>query len=553
MNTAADFTATKRAGPTPNPYLAQSYNNQTHWNDAATDSTDFAVPRGHFEITPESLDMVPNDSVGLPSVSDSVDGQQITWWWAGYSLRKLRSDGDRLVEIARTEVPVRLRNYAPVSAARRVEQAEEVRNFLDAGDEPGLLGYMQAQPNRMLTAASDQAAAGAVYAVLTRENAFIGCNGRQVFRIDQVDPKDPASAMQPAHIVTLAETLFDNERVRNHTRHRHDTTFGMGMSFNGHLVINTFGGKVLTLNRQTLELIDVWNGTAADEMFMNSFATGPECGGGAVYVASNSTMYRLVVGPDGKIRDDEASGAWAAGYDRGTLMPAPKIGDGTGSTPTLMGFAPGEDQLVVITDGAQKMRLVAFWRNDIPAGWQQRPGTASPRIADQIRVEMGPGIDTVQSEQSVAIYGDDAFVVNNIRPEDTPMLSTESFFGNMVTGATRPGPLGAAAFRWDHAQHCWTQSWARADVSSISIVPMISGPSRMAIVEGYFADGWNDRCHIGLDIASGETVMTIRSGSDPRLNGMYTPIKCDPQGRIFYGMAFGLVRLDTTKMKRIGR
>ena len=48
-------------------------------------------------------------------------------------------------------------------------------------------------------------------------------------------------------------------------------------------------------------------------------------------------------------------------------MPAPKLGDGTGSTPTLMGFGPDEDKLVVITDGARKMRLVAFWRDQVQA------------------------------------------------------------------------------------------------------------------------------------------------------------------------------------------
>jgi hypothetical protein len=550
MNTSIQ--ASKRMGPTPNPFLAQSYNNQTHWNDAATDSTEFAVPRGHFEVTPEALQIVANESVGLPSVCDTVAGQEIHWWWAGFSLRKLRSEGDQLVEVARTEVPVRLRNYTAFDAPQRLGQAEAVRGFLDAGDEPGLLEYMKAQPNRLLSGSTDQSANGAVYAVLTRDNAFIGCNGRQVFRIDQADPKDPLSGMKPARAMTLDESLFDNERVRTHTRHKGDVTFGMGMSFNGYIVVNIFGGKVITLNRETLELVDVFHVAGADEMFMNSFATGPECGGGAVYVASNTTMYRLVVGADGKIHSDEASGAWAATYDRGITMPPPKIGDGTGSTPTLMGFGPDEDQLVVITDGASKMRLVAFWRDAIPAGWQQRPGASSPRLVDQIDVEMGPGIDVVQSEQSVAIYGDDAFVVNNIRDDKTPMLSGESFFSNMVTGATRPGPLGAAAFRWDHGQHRWNPLWARPDVSSISIVPMISGGSRMAIVEGYFADRWNDRHHIGMDLDTGETVMSIRSGSDPRLNGMYAPIKCDPQGRILYGMAFGLVRLDTTKMKRVG-
>jgi hypothetical protein len=46
-------------------------------------------------------------------------------------------------------------------------------------------------------------------------------------------------------------------------------------------------------------------------------------------------------------------------------------------------------------------------------------------------------------------------------------------------------------------------------------------------------------------------VMSIRTGTDPTFNGMYAPIKVDEKGNLFYGMAFGLVRLDTSKMKRI--
>ncbi len=548
---AAPAHAAKPAGPTMNPFLAQSYNTQTHWNDAATDSVDIAVPRGFFEATPESVQVIPNESVGLASVTDHVAGQDIHWWWAGFSLRKLRLDGDKLVEIARTDLPVKLPNYTAITPEQRREQASAIQKYLEAGDEKGLLDYMKAQPNRMASASSDQVANGSVYAVLTRDDAFLGCSGRQVFRIDQENSKDPASGMKSPRAVTLPASLFDNERARQGTRIPVDMLFGMGMTYNGYLVVNTLGGKVISLNRDTLEVIDVFSAAGRDELFLNSFATGPEAKGGAVYVASNTTMYRLVVDANGKIHGDEASGAWAAPYDRGIRMPAPKIGDGTGSTPTLMGFGPKDDKLVVITDGAKKMRLVAFWRDRIPAGWRQKPGTSSARIAGQIEVDMGPGIEIVQSEQSVAAYGDHAFVVNNILTKEAPVPSTESYYVNLINGATRPGPVGAAAFKWDQRKHLWTQQWARTDVSSISVVPMISGPSNMAIIDGYFADRWNDRHHIGMDLDTGKTVMSIRTGSDPLFNGMYAPIKVDSQGHLFYGMAFGMVRMDTTKMKRI--
>ncbi len=548
--TAATAGAAEPAGPAPNPFLAESYNNQTHWNDAATDSVGFAMPRGAFELTPESVQVIPNESASLPLVADRVGGRDIYWWWAGFSLRKIGVDGDRLVELARADIPVRLPNYTSVTPEQRRAQAAAVKKFLDARDEQGLLDYMKSQPNRMLTFTEDQAANGAIYAVLGRDDAFFGCSGRQIFRIDQQDPRDPASGMKAPVSVALPASLFDNARATRNTRIPADILFGMGMTYNGYLVVNTLGGKVITLDRTTLQVVDVFSVAGENELFMNSFATGPEAGGGAVYVASNTTMYRLVVDKHGKIHDDEASGAWQSPYERGERSPAPKIGDGTGSTPTLMGFGPDEDKLVVITDGAKKMRLVAFWRDGIPAGWKQKPGTLSPRIADQAVVDLGAGVESVQSEQSVAAFGDYAFVVNNIPTRESPQLNPSGSFVSLINGATRPGPTGVATLKWQQKSHAWKMQWARTDVSSISVVPMISGASRMAVIDGYFAGKWNDRYHIGMDLDTGKTVMTIRTGSDPTFNGLYSPVKIDPQGRIFYSGAFGLMRLDTQKMKR---
>ncbi|SCU86986.1 conserved exported hypothetical protein [Cupriavidus necator] len=540
------------AGPDQNPYLARSYNNQTHWNDAATDSTPFAMPRGAFEVTPGSVDLIPNESGSLPLVADRVRGTDVYWWWSGFGLRKIVSEDDKLVEVARVDLPVKLPDFRPVTPAERRGQAKAVQGYLDARDEQGLLNYMKSQPNRMLTSGEDQLANGAVYSLLTSDDRFFGCSGRQIFRIDQENPKDPRSAMKAPRTLVLPDNLFDNARARRGTRIPVDVLLGMGMTYNGYLVLNTLGGKVITVNRDTLEVMDVYSVAGSDELFLNSFATGPEAGGGAVYVASNTTMYRLVVDKAGKLHSDAASGAWQSPYERGVRMPAPKLADGTGSTPTLMGFGAKQDKLVVITDGASKMNLVAFWRDGIPAGWKQKPGAMSPRIADQIQVDMGPGLKVVQSEQSVAAFGDYAFVVNNMANDDTPQLHGTHQYVSMLTGATRPGPTGVATFKWDQKAHGWKAQWVRPDVSSISVVPMISGAGHMAVTDGYFAGKWNDRYYIGMDLDTGKTVMTIRTGSDPIFNGMYAPVKIDPKGRLFYGAAFGLVRLDTTKMKQVG-
>lgn len=544
--------AAAQTPPPMNPYLAETFSNQAHWNSAQTDSTEIAVPRGSYELTPESLTYLPSDAGGMPHFVDKVGDTMVTWWWSGLGLRKYNQIDGKLVEVARTEMPLKLPDFQKVNDEQRLKQTQDVKRLLDNKDEQGLLDYMRGQPNRVISSINDQLRGGALYSMLTREDAFIGAGGRQIFRVDQVDPKRPDSAMGTPLVRMLPETLYDNEKVKRGTDFTVDFNFGMGMTFNGYLVLNTVGGKVITLNPKTLEIVDTYAVEGADELFLNGFANGDEAGGGAVYVASNQNMYRLVVDAKGKIHSDAASGAWKAAYDRGIRISALKVADGTGSTPTLMGFGPDEDKLVVITDGAQKMRLVAFWRDQLPAGWKQKTGTLSARIADQLQVDMGADIETVQSEQSVSTYGDYAFVVNNIISKDAPYLARDNYYVSMLNGATRPGPKGVSMLKWDQKNDGWKELWTRNDVSSISTVPMISGGGRMAIIDGYFTRDWNDRYHIGMDLDSGDTVLKIHTGSDPRFNGMYSAIKVNESGAIQYGMAFGLVRLDTTKMKKLG-
>jgi hypothetical protein len=57
---------------------------------------------------------------------------------------------------------------------------------------------------------------------------------------------------------------------------------------------------------------------------------------------------------------------------------------GSGTTPSLMSFGEDEDKLVVISDGnPDGAQLVAFWRDEVPLDFRQKPGTKSRRIASK--------------------------------------------------------------------------------------------------------------------------------------------------------------------------
>ena len=537
-------------GPAQNPFLAKSYNNQGHWNDAATDATDIAVPKGHFQVTNHSTQIVPNDGLGIPAYVAEINGKHIYWFFAGTSMRKLEWVEGRFREIDRIDIPANWSDYQRIDPKKRLQQAKDIEGYLQQKDEAGLLAYLDEAPNRLLSAVNDQVAQGILYSLFTKDYGLIGSNARGLIRIDNADISDPFSPLSTPEFTRLPDALFDNEKVSRLTIFPSDVVFGLGMSFNGYLVINTLGGKIVTLDRDTFELVDVYNAQAEDEIFSNGFSTSPELNGGAIYVTSNRFMYRLTVSESGKISDAPTKGAWKAAYDYGQRLPLGKIADGTGATPTLMGFGPSEDELVVITDGADRMRLVAFWRNEIPSDAIAIPTAKSPRIAGQIDVKMAKkGI--LQSEQSVVVHGSKAFVVNGVpEPHARSYPTRKAYFRGLVAGTTRKPPTGAAMYQWQSKTNKWQHRWTRDDIGVFATVPFISAPSEMVVVNGVYSERAGEIYHLGFDLDSGETVMSIASGTNPIYNGTFTGVKCDLDGDIMYTTMFGLIKMDVTKMKK---
>jgi hypothetical protein len=80
---------------------------------------------------------------------------------------------------------------------------------------------------------------------------------------------------------------------------------------------------------------------------------------------------------------------------------------------------------------------------------------------------------------------------------------------------------------------------------------MISGGSRMVIVNGTLGDRLGELYHLGFDLDSGELVMSIASGDDPLFNGAFTGIKTDHDGTLLYTTVLGLLRFKVDRMDRV--
>ena len=281
----------------------------------------------------------------------------------------------------------------------------------------------------------------------------------------------------------------------------------------------------------------------ADQVLSNSISIDEHNG---IYLASNSNvengkgLMQKIILKNGKLSTSEADGAWQSAYDGGPMAPSIKMGYGTGSTPTLMGFGDDEDKLVVITDGAKRMKIVAFWRDNIPSDAKEVVA-GNPRIAGVRPITCGlpESTEWIQSEQSVACAGYGAFVVNNI-------LSGGATTGDKVVDVLAIGPLietprGAERLQWNTAENCWETVWTRADISSPSMIPAISTTSEMVFVNGYSqADGWEVT---GLDWNTGETRHRVIFGDTSRGNGTYAIIQYLENGDLLFNSVSGPFRV----------
>ncbi len=130
---------------------------------------------------------------------------------------------------------------------------------------------------------------------------------------------------------------------------------GLSMTYDGHIVI-TFSNGVAVINRDLNASSASFYKFDDDEFVTNSIAIDENS---SIYVASNTIMRKLVWNGT-TLSDNVADGAWLCPYTHSVQPPIGKSGNGTGSTPTLMGLGNDPDKLVVITDGAKHMNLVVF-------------------------------------------------------------------------------------------------------------------------------------------------------------------------------------------------
>ncbi len=500
--------------PVANPWLASDVYSITHFNSAQTDAFPYLVKDGIYNVNPDDCQASWSGPVNLMTIASTSPDYM---WGVG-------SDRVSYIKISNGEFKKIVEASLPGVTMRSKEDLEKLAANYSS------LSELESSVKEILGPTPQVAISNGNYVLCDRDNNIFVNAGRTLASYTLVDKNDPTQGIKLNGQIDMTPHIFGSY-----------TIVGVSMSYDGYLIVASQRGLV-TLDRSLTGVIDSY--PFGDNQILTNSISNDENGG--VYVASNSTVaggkgiMRKLICMDGKFSDKEADGAWQASYDGGPEAPAIKHGFGTGSTPTLMGFGNEEDKLVVITDGAKRMKLVAFWRDEIPAD-ATVIDASNPRLAGQFEVSCGlpAGTEWVQSEQSVVAGGYDAFVVNNI--DAATAIIQDKVIGVLAIGPLTPGPKGAECVRWNVKENKWESKWCRADVSSISMIPSVSIPSEIVFVNGYDNDGW---AVTGMDWKTGATRQRVVFGNNNRGNGAYAVIQYLSDGSLLFNSVTGPFRVN---------
>ena len=515
-------------GPATNPFLSAALYGITHFDPSQSDSTPYGPPKGTHRVSPEDYPIVCGGPVNIITLAST--NASYMWGVGTDRVAYIRSSGGQWVEEARIDAPAYMSpTLGPIAPEDHLRIGAMELEGMTSTDLNTVLSesYGQAYNLRIMNSS---------YSAVDNDNVLYANYGNGVYAFALVNPNDPSAGIAVvrsiADIRSIQGAIVEGVRL-----------FGLSMTYDGRLLV-AFSNGLAAIDRSLDPATAQFVPFGAGETVYNSIAVDENNG---VYIATDKFMHKLVW-TGTTLSTLEADGAWISAYDAPTdaVPPMIKFGLGTGSTPTLMGFGTDPDKLVVITDGCKQMKLVAFWRDAIPEGFVQKPGTASRRIAGQIQVTCGfsPVPEWIQSEQSVVVNGYGAFVVNNI-PENAATYDIAN--ANKILGVAAMGPMyapptGAQRFAWDPVADEWTSVWARSDVSSTSMVPIHSRLGSMALVNGYTAaDGWEVT---GMDWTTGATVHRTIFGRKTFGNGAYAILQYLNNGDLVFNSFVGPYRVS---------
>jgi len=523
----------QNGGAPSNPFLADSGYPLPHLDSAQQDSSSVRGPEGPTKTLSESE--IHYQHLGAGHFGAYLSGQyedcRRVYWSNG---------ADRIAKIDHTTFEVLaefpLERY-PIASIEEMEEDLAILDALDCSDGVDSPDCVTLRAHALQMASTYLLGLDGVYAMVDVDNTFYVGGSSGVVAYGDAIEGDPRSEI----VVKRVWEVPDDGSVPGNL-------VGFNMTHDGRIILVTDLGALVALRRDFSayesimlpfsEEAPAYNEMVA-EMGLRGFnwvrnpAAIDEAGG--IYIASADHLSRVVWTGEA-LSLDEGDGAWTVQYSNSR-------GFGTGATPSLIGFEEGEDRFVVITDGDVLMNMTYFWREDIPADWQQIPGTLSRRVAGKLPVTFGiEGLEAAQSEQSVVVAGYGAVAVNN-EPRNVPASAPTQairLYASYLGNEPLFQPFGVQKFEWNPETRTLEEAWANPELSSPNAVPFISRSSNLVYTIGARDGGWTLE---GIDFTTGESAFHYVLGS-ARYNSLFAGTTLDQEGRVVYGNPFGKTRIE---------
>jgi hypothetical protein len=361
----------------------------------------------------------------------------------------------------------------------------------------------------------------AYYAVVDADGVlYVGGRDRIVAYAD-AEPGNPRSP-----IVKRGELVFDPSQMNGGP----PILIGLNATFDGTLVAASLDGTLIAVDRAlTRAVYQRFPG----ERFWNSIAVDEQ---GGVYAVSDDRLHKLVwTGQGLSVRTED--GAWSEPYEAGEYDASMRGSRGSGTTPTLLGSERDRDQFVLIADAANVNNLVLYWRDAIPADWEQLEGTPTRRIAGKAPVDYGRSdVTDSYSENSPVALGYGAAIANN-RPRNRMPLHLDN---QLWINDPSVAPVGVQKFAWDPKRRRFGTAWVRPDLSVPSSTPAIAIENRQLLGVTVHDGVWALE---SLDWDTGATRALYTLGASQRFNPIQLSMQLMANGDPIFSTFGGVLHL----------
>ena len=515
--------------PPANPWLAKGAYPISHHNAAQTDSTPVDGPSIGRRLKTSEVKSVPLLWSSAPTYK-MVGDERIVVAANPAGIIKVRATGEDFEQVSDVSYPGREGVHAKSTPERLRETMlsmdEKRRNKQD------LLLLLNSWWMFLKFEINFRTMPSGAYSVIDRDG-YHYTNFDKHFLVKSFDDNKIDQPMVPVKHSNIVEQLPPANA--EHLSY----ILGISMTYDGHIVAAA-GGGVIVVDR---DLNVVSHAVFPGEHVENSIAVDPDNG---IYVVTSKNMHKLVWTGQ-RLSQDATDGAWTSLYEVMEEGEAKSLGaasHGSGTTPTLMGFGENEDRLVIISDGSPDgANLVAFWRDDIPEGFEQKKGLLSRRIADQISI----GISDTTIEASPVAHDNGVLVVNSTYPDPGP-ISGDLISNAFLAGTTREPPLGIRKFDWLPEEDRFVASWDMPEIDNTDWMPPAVSTSNGLV---YIANRRNDNYeYLAANWETGEVVAVWEFPNDSVLYNNWGGITVFLEdGDLMLGGFFAIKRYDIGGMR----